>query len=234
MSICGDTFSLFQVEINETQLNNWYPLESTCINKNNCGPTALALTNIICRSTAERYSVEEILQQGITIELFTQLMIHSIPRLEICASPMIPINNMFHVLQFHLLPGNITIVSLIKLVYTKTNTEIIGNEGHITTIAKDKYGQLFIFEGQDQNVFIGNQIDIYLLQYSHFSYWCSNMKLKRKLSDIINIALETGSKKPKISGGTRKCSKKRKKRKKYKKTCKSKKCKSKNRSLNQK
>ena len=48
--------SLFQVGITDEQINSWFPLECSVDNPQNCGPTALALTNVIPRKRAQYVS----------------------------------------------------------------------------------------------------------------------------------------------------------------------------------
>ena len=45
--------SLFQVNITDEQINQWVPLECSVDYPENCGPTALSLTNVIPRIKAQ-------------------------------------------------------------------------------------------------------------------------------------------------------------------------------------
>lgn len=205
--------SLFQVNITDEQINQWVPLECSVDYPKNCGPTALSLTNVIPRIKAQEVS-NYVELTGIYITDFTQLMLDYMSRYDVTLVTEQPIESIFDLIKSKLLPGNITIIGI--------STGLIG---HITTLVKNFYGDVILFEGQTQQVYINEQIDTYLMRYISFYYWCTKIKLKRNFSDIVNIIRkpypETEGplrKKMRIICGKSKKNRKSKRTKKLKKT----------------
>jgi hypothetical protein len=210
-----NTCSLFQVEITDDQFNKWFPLKCSIENPQNCGPTALVLTSVIPRQKGQEISPRTE-QAGIQLNEFTQIMIDYMPRHNITLvqdQPMATIDNIIQQLQ----PGYITLLGVAH--------ELIGVGGkHITTIAKDSRGNVCIIEGQ-YNIYYMNEAAMkFLMDYKYFYYWCTEIKLKRKISDILYSVIRKPDsdniygppiKRKKIGGKSKKVYKKRRK---YKKT----------------
>ena len=174
---CGENYNLFQIKFTDEQIANWYPLQ--CMNTDyNCVPTALALTGIIpSRKKAERYSDKY--PAGINLVDFTKLLKQQLTRLDLIEKVNIPIYNIFDLFE-KLEKGNVTI-----LACNYTHHKI----GHAITVAKNNSGQLFIFDGQTQKYYTNYEIHKYLFDFCSFNYWCSNVKLKRKQMEEINIMI---------------------------------------------
>jgi hypothetical protein len=207
--------SLFQVNITDEQLNAWFPLKCSIENPQNCGPTALVLTSVIPRQKGQEISprTEE---AGIQLNEFTQIMNDYMPRHNInmvTDQPMATIDNIIQELQ----PGYITLLGVAR--------EPIGvgvGGRHITTIAKDSRGNVYIIEGQHNACYMNEAAMNFLMGYKYFYYWCSEIKLKRKISDIYSVIRRPQPelygppiKKKRIGGKSKKINKKRRK---YKKT----------------
>jgi len=211
--------SLFQVKITDEQINQWFPLECSVDNPQNCGPTALSLTNVIPRKRAQEVS-KYVESTGINLIDFTRLMLDYMPRYDITLVLEQPIESIVDLIKTKLFPGNITIIGISTGLLQNTDTF---HSRHITTLAKNSSGDVMLFDGQTQQTYINEQIDTYLMHYTTFYYWCTEIKLKRNFSDILSIIRKPHpetegplKKKSRIIGG--KSKKIYKKCRKYKKT----------------
>lgn len=215
---------LFQVGITDKQLRAWFPLDCDVKNPQNCGPTALALTNVMPRKKAQ-YVSKNVELTGITLPVFTQLMLEFMPRYDITLVSEQPIESISDVIKTKLFPGNITIIGISTGLIQDTNRF---HSRHITTLAKNSNGDVILFDGQTQHTYVNEQIDTYLMHYTTFYYWCTEIKLKRNFSDIASIASiiiksnpETEGplkKKVRMIGGKSKKNRKSKRTKRTKKT----------------
>lgn len=211
-----NTCSLFQVNITDEQLQTWIPLKCSNENPQNCGPTALVLTSIIPRQKGQEISPRTE-KAGIQLSEFTQIMIDYMPRNNITLVQDQPMAYIYNIIK-QLEPGCITLLGVAR--------ELIGVGGrHITTMAKDLRGNIYIIEGQYTSMYANDEAINYLMKYKYFYYWCSEIKLKRKLSDILDDVIpdqeiyESPLKRKRIGGKTKKKYKKcNKKCRKYKKT----------------
>lgn len=231
--------SLFQISISDDQINQWYPLRTSCSDPQNCGPTALTITSVMPREKAQKIS-EMVEIRGIELPYFTQLMLNYMPRNDITLAGPQPIRNitslpkqnnglryldcyenkLFEFIDTMLFNNNITIIGIERS--SSRNTE--GHPRHITTIAKNNNGDVMLFDGQYNKYYKNEQVAKYLQNYDFFYYWCTKIDLKRKFSDIINtlrkpkLENEQIQKKQKIGGNSIKKTKKYKKTKNDKKS----------------
>ena len=182
MEICDN---LFQVKLNSHQIENWFPL--TCDSKDpmNCGPTALALTNVKPRHEAQIYS-KEIEQNGVNLIDFTEVMTNSLSRLNLKISQGHPIENIFSFIDNKLLSGNATIIAITTEKHSGKVSISTKHGKHITVLAKNNDGTVFLFDGQYNKAYMGDDLKKYLLGYGIFYSWCSNIKLKRTFKDLLN------------------------------------------------
>ena len=210
-----NTCSLFQVEITDEQINKWFPLKCNINNPKNCGPTALALTNVIPKQKAQEVS-KNVELTGIDLVYFTKLMLDYMPRYNIKLVSEQPINNIFDLIKTKLVPGNITIIGISTNLIQNNNIE--HHSKHITTLAKNNNGDVILFDGQTQQTYINEDLINYLRNYTTFYYWCTEIKLKRKFNDIINSIIRKPN--PETNGSSIKKQRiggKSKKNRKYKK-----------------
>ena len=201
-----DKFKLFQVPLFQEQINQWFPLESTKCNKSaqNCGPTALALTNTLPRTRAEQYGyiVEK---SGITVAEMNQLLMNEYPRLGLQNSNIVPIVELMPFLEKELSYGNITILFL----YKRNNQE--NASGHIVAVARNLSGHFALFEGQTNEFFVGMDLIHYLQNYTRFMYMLMTNKNKRTINELCSLLNrkscleeEPSSKKIRLGGRRRK------------------------------
>lgn len=79
-NIC-DKGNLFQVPINNDIIKNWEPLECNKSNPRNCGPTAIALTSIKSKKSAEKYTQQHNIDElGTTYPQMLKLIQTSLTR----------------------------------------------------------------------------------------------------------------------------------------------------------
>ena len=133
-----------------------------------------------------------------------------------------PIQTIFDLIKTKLFPGNITIIGISTGLLQNTDTF---HSRHITTLAKNSSGDVMLFHGQTQQTYINEQIDTYLMHYTTFYYWCTEIKLKRNFSDIVSIIRKPHpetegplKKKMRIIGGKSKKYRRSKRGKRFKKT----------------
>jgi hypothetical protein len=170
--MCEDG-SLFQTKLSKDIINHWKPLECTKTDPLNCGPTALALTGIKSRNSAQYYATM-IENSGITLNELNKLVNESIEREEIQESPLYSLDKIVPLINHYLFDGNITLSALLS------NQQQIG---HLTTMAKIN-GNVVLFDGQTQQYYMGEHLDNYLSKYNHFYCMCSIIKRKRKLGAV--------------------------------------------------
>jgi beta-N-acetylglucosaminidase len=177
-----DKFKLFQVPLFQEQIDKWFPLESTKCNRaaQNCGPTALALTNTLSRTTAEQYGyiVEK---SGITVAEMNKLLMNEYPRLALQNSSIVPIVELMPFLEKELSYGNVTILFL----YKRNNNE--NTVGHIVAVARSVDGSFALFEGQTNEIFAGMDLIHYLQNYTHFKYMLITNKNKRTIDELCSL-----------------------------------------------
>ena len=97
-----------------------------------------------------------------------------------------PIQDIFDLLDNQLLRNNITIVGIKgrQVMQGTQMTQVVPN--HITTIAKNKNGDVILYEGQLQRAYVNTEIITYLQNYETFNYWCNKIKNKRTFDDIVS------------------------------------------------
>ena len=176
--------SLFQVPITQKQLQQWYPLNVTCDNPYNCGPTALALANVIPRTVAQQYSYAVEID-GINLNEMTRLMVAYMRRHNFTLMLYQPIQYISSLIN-KLFTDHITILGLSNDTVIINAT--INHQKHITTMAKDSNGTIWIFDGQTQQQYSGESALTYLSNYKHFYYWCANIHLKRPFSNVVDFS----------------------------------------------
>ena len=172
--------SLFQVSITDDQIHSWHPLSANCDFPQNCGPTALAITRVIPRPKAQQLATA-VETTGIDLVEFTQLMLAYMPRHNIALMSHQPIQFVFPLINTKLFNSHITILGLSRETDDK-------HARHITTMAKDINGNIWVFDGQTRYYYTNEAALQYLSYYTHFYYWCTDIPLKRTFSDIVDVA----------------------------------------------
>ena len=179
---------LFQFEATDDQINTWVPLNCTTDNPQNCAPTALALIKVVPRDVAQNVSrnVEII---GMYLVDLTKLIIDYMPRFYVNLIPNITLEQIHKLIDAELKPGNITMLGISQGLN-------ITDVRHVTTLAKKLNGDVVLYDGQYNMSYSGEDVNKYLLQFNKFYYWRASIKLKRKLSDVLDSTLrkpKTGS-----------------------------------------
>jgi hypothetical protein len=214
-----DICNLFQFRITDDILDNWEPLNATCISPENCVPTTLRLLDLINDEYANQLSLEverTAMSADRIIEIVKDIAtnIGTIRDIEGIGPMNIDyLNN----IRDRLIPGYGTIIALEKVINRR-------RKGHFTILAKRLDNSVVFIEGQTSQIFELRDRFFYLhSNWQHFYFFCYK-SFKREREDesryIRNIRKidEQPKKRPREDiGGTYKKKTKTNKYKNYKK-----------------
>ena len=126
------------------------------------------------RNTATSYGMKADEKNGLQLAELFYIINKELPRLSVLQAQPAQITLLHETIDKLLLPKNITLVNL----FTP------GQVGHTITFAKDTLNNIFLFDPQSRQYFVGNSIDNYLKNYTMYISYCSRDNLKRKYSDL--------------------------------------------------